>query len=48
MAIGLSRTETLDIPYGELLDLIAVYQIKMEGAQLKRALTDSDIIPDVG
>lgn len=31
MAIGMSREETLDLPYGELLDLIAVYQIKCEG-----------------
>ncbi len=47
MAIGMSREETLDLPYGELLDLIAVYQIKCEGARLKRALSDEDIIPDV-
>ena len=31
----------------ELLDLIAVHQIKCEGARLKRALSDEDIIPDV-
>lgn len=37
----------LDLPYGELLDLIAVHQIKCEGARLKRALSDEDIIPDV-
>lgn len=45
--MGLSREETLDIPFGELLDLIAVHQIKTEGARLKRALSDEDIIPDV-
>ena len=43
----MSREETLDIPYGELLDLIAVHQIKYEGAKLRRVLTDEDIIPDV-
>lgn len=47
MAIGLTWTETLDLPYGELLDLIAVHQIKCEGARFKRALSDEDIIPDV-
>lgn len=47
MACGLSRTETLDLPFGELLDLIAVYQIKQEGARLKHVLTDEDIIPNV-
>lgn len=44
----MSRMEALDIPYGELLDLIAVYQIKQEGARLKRGMTDDEIIPDVG
>lgn len=48
MAVGLSRLETMDLPYGELLDLVAVHQIKQEGARLKRATTDDDIIPDVG
>lgn len=43
----MSRTEALDIPYGELLDLIAIYQIKYEGARLRRRMTDEDIIPDV-
>jgi len=47
MAIGLTRTETLDLPYGELLDLIAIHQIKCEGAKLRRVLADEDIIPDV-
>lgn len=47
MEMGLSRTETLDCPLGELLDLIAVHQIKKEGAKLRRVLSDEDIIPDV-
>lgn len=34
--IGLSRTDILDIPFGELLDLIAVEQIKHEGRKLKK------------
>ena len=33
--MGLSRTETLLIPVGELMSLIAVHQIKMEGHQRK-------------
>lgn len=45
--MGLSREETLDCPYGELLDLIAIQQIKYEGASLRRPLSDEDIIPDV-
>lgn len=45
--MGLSRAETLDLPYGELLDLIAVHQIKCEGARLRRAPSDEEIIPDV-
>lgn len=47
MKVGLSREETLCIPFGELLDLIAIEQIKHEGATLRRALSDEDIIPDV-
>lgn len=47
MAIGMSRDETLDIPYGELLDMIAIQQIKCEGAKLRRTMSDEDIIPDV-
>lgn len=47
MRLGLSRTEALDLPFGELQDLIAVQQIKREGARPKHVLTDEDIIPDV-
>lgn len=47
MASGLRMGEALDLPFGELLDLIAIYQIKEEGAKPRRNLTDEDIIPDV-
>lgn len=35
LRIGLTRTETLTIPVGELMSLIAVHQIKVEGHQRK-------------
>lgn len=35
LKIGLTYQETLELPYGELLDLIAVEQIKHEGVKLK-------------
>lgn len=47
LKIGLSYREALDIPVGELRDLIAVEQIKREGAREKNALSDDEIIPDV-
>lgn len=47
MSVGLSYSEALDIPFGELLDYVAIEQIKREGARLRRSLTDEDIIPDV-
>lgn len=48
MACGLSRTETMDMPWGALLDQIALYQINVQGARYKRPSTaDEDIIPDV-
>lgn len=31
----MTRSETLTLPFGELLDLIAIEQIKREGARLK-------------
>lgn len=37
----------MELPFGELLDLIAVQQIKREGAKLHNELSDDDIIPDV-
>lgn len=45
--MGLTYEETLDLPLGELLTLIAIEQIKHEGCQRKRILTDEDIIPDI-
>lgn len=33
--IGLSYQDTLDLPFGELLDLISVEQVKREGAKLR-------------
>ena len=47
MNVGLSYTQALDIPFGELLDYIAIEQIKREGFRQKYALTDDEIIPDV-
>lgn len=47
MAVGLTYTQALDIPFGELLDYVAIEQIKREGFRLHRALTDDEIIPDV-
>ena len=45
--MGLTYDQTLDIPFGELQDLIAIQQIKLEGAKRKHILTDDEIIPDV-
>lgn len=47
MAVGLTYREALDIPFGELLDYIAIEQIKREGCKLRQVLTDEQIIPDV-
>jgi hypothetical protein len=40
--IGLSRNEAYSIPYGELCDLVAVEQIKTEGAKAKRTKGDEE------
>lgn len=37
--------EILYLPFGQLLDLIAIEQIKNEGAELETLLSDEDIIP---
>lgn len=37
MKIGLSHEAAYSIPFGELCDLIAVEQIKNEGAKLKKS-----------
>ena len=47
MNVGLSYAQALDIPFGELLDFVAIEQIKREGYRQKYALTDDEIIPDV-
>lgn len=48
LRIGLSYDETLDIPFGTLLSLIAAERIGVEGWRYKRPQkTDEDIIPDL-
>ncbi|MBE5054784.1 hypothetical protein INF37_02030 [Pseudoflavonifractor sp. DSM 107456] len=47
MKIGLTYDQALDLPFGELLDLIAIEQIKHEGMVRRRVLSDEEIIPDV-
>lgn len=47
MRVGLTYEQALDMPYGELLTLIAIEQIKVEGFKQKYALSDDEIIPDV-
>jgi hypothetical protein len=42
MKIGLSRHETLVLPFGELLDFIAIQQIKSEGAKRKPTIEDNE------
>lgn len=37
--IGLTRNETMFLPFGELLTLIAIQQIKTEGAKRKEEMT---------
>lgn len=47
LRVGLTYTQTMNIPFGELLDYVCIEQIKIEGFRRKYALTDEDIIPDV-
>ena len=48
MQAGLTYDQALDIPEGELLDYMAIQQIKKEGFQRRKVLTrDEEIIPDV-
>lgn len=48
MRVGLTYDQSLDIPFGELLDFVAIEQIKAEGFRQKRILPqDEEIIPDV-
>lgn len=46
--MGLGYDRTIYMPYGELLSLIAVEQIKVEGAKYKRPVAyDEEVIPDI-
>lgn len=48
MACGLSKTEAMDTPFGEVQDLVAIYQIKHEGCEYREIRSrDEDVIPDV-
>lgn len=42
MKIGLKYKEALSLPFGELLDLIAVQEIKEEGAKYKKNRKDEE------
>lgn len=49
--MGLTYDETLDMPIGELLDLIAIEQVKNEGFTFKDIDSDvpydEQVIPDI-
>ena len=48
MAAGLTYDQALDIPAGELLDYMAIQQIKREDFRPRKVqTTDEEIIPDV-
>lgn len=48
MACGLTRTEAMAAPFGQIQDLTAIYQIKHEGCEFREILSrDEEIIPDV-
>ena len=48
MRVGLTYQQALDMPFGELLDYMAIEQVKAEGFRLKNKVTrDEEIIPDV-
>lgn len=48
MAAGLTYDQALDIPAGELLDYMAIEQIKKEHFRPRKVTTeDEEIIPDV-
>lgn len=42
MKIGLDYNSALNMPFGELCDLVAVEQIKNEGAKYKRRKTQEE------
>lgn len=45
--LGLTRQERGAMLYGEYMDLVAVYQIKHEGAKLALPFDDEEAIPDI-
>lgn len=47
LQVGLTLDETLDLPFGELLDLINIHRIVNGFAKEKREISDDDIIPDI-
>ena len=48
MAAGLTYDQALDIPVGELLDYMAIEQIKKESFRPRKVVAeDEEIIPDV-
>lgn len=42
LQIGLTYTDTLDLPFAELLNLVAIEQIKHEGAKRLVVLTEEE------
>ena len=40
--MGMTRKDTLALPFGELLNMIAIEQIKHEGATRKRSQADEE------
>lgn len=48
LSLGIGYDRALDLPFGELLTLIAIEQIKHEGAKPAGGETDDEeIIPDI-
>lgn len=45
--MGLSYDEVMSIPLSELLDLIAVNQIKMEGFRYQRPMTEEEKLDEI-
>ena len=42
MRVGLTYDQALDIPCGELMDYVAIEQIKHEGAKLRNSGDEAD------
>lgn len=48
MRVGLTYEQALTIPFGELLDYVAIEQIKTEGFRHKNDVSrDEEVIPNV-